>query len=186
MHIKYLFQKVSIKQRNFELFCLGFYKLIKKKWQSRYVKRQYLFNKCLLLTIKTDIYTKKYFCGFKIFESYDVENTNNKLISNTKYMDLLYLKSELLKYPEFFDEEYYVLNYPESRTSSLNALDHYFYKGWKIGYNPSTIFSTIEYLKNNRTKINPLLHYFKYGRKRGLYCCFNNVFSPAEKEINDY
>ena len=53
-----------------------------------------------------------------------------------------------------------------------DAIKHYHNEGWKLGYNPSPQFITVEYLKQNakvmRKESDPLLHYLKKGKKENL------------------
>lgn len=47
---------------------------------------------------------------------------------------------------QFFDEDFYLLLYPEVRGITPLPLVHYAAQGWKLGYNPSPLFNTIYYL----------------------------------------
>ena len=53
-----------------------------------------------------------------------------------------------------------------------DAIKHYHNEGWKLGYNPSPQFITVEYLKQNAKimgkKSDPLLHYLKKGKNQNL------------------
>ncbi len=73
----------------------------------------------------------------------------------------------IIEASKYFDEDYYLKNYPESLFSA-NAAKHYLETGWKKGYNPSSHFSTEKYLRFyadiQNANINPLLHYEKYGK----------------------
>ncbi len=73
-----------------------------------------------------------------------------------------------IKKSGYFDPKYYKKEYPEVKG---NALNHYYYFGYKEGKNPSTNFFNDDYLRNNvdvlNASINPLLHYLVSGRKEG-------------------
>ena len=75
------------------------------------------------------------------------------------YYDVIYDSIE-------FDIDYYI---NENNITSLNNLDpiiHYIVYGVYLGYNPSNIFNTREYIKNipyNKLTTNPLYHYIKYA-----------------------
>lgn len=64
-----------------------------------------------------------------------------------------------------FCEEYYLSQCEEE--DIVNALEHYLTVGAKKGYNPSYLFDTNNYIKNNpgltKTGINPLVHYILYS-----------------------
>jgi len=81
-----------------------------------------------------------------------------------KYYDVIYES-------KYFDEYYYMENYPEVEDNDMDPILHYILVGANIGYNPSQFFSTEDYQnayqdvkKNN---INPLYHYLQYGIKEG-------------------
>ena len=74
----------------------------------------------------------------------------------------------LIKKSGYFDDKYYKLEYPEVHG---NRLKHYYYEGWKKGYNPSDKFDNDYYLSHNTdvgsAGINPLLHYIVSGSNEG-------------------
>ncbi len=57
--------------------------------------------------------------------------------------------NELWNNNEYFDEDWYVANYAEAGNYKKGPKAHYRTEGWKKGYNPSPLFNTTEYLKNN-------------------------------------
>lgn len=69
------------------------------------------------------------------------------------------------------DESYYKAMYPEAANYLGGPVGHYFEKGWKKGYNPSSTFDTSCYLESNldvlQAGTNPLYHYVRYGRAEG-------------------
>jgi lipopolysaccharide biosynthesis protein/glycosyltransferase involved in cell wall biosynthesis len=73
----------------------------------------------------------------------------------------------ILKESGLFDEDYYYSQYPDIKEAGIDALEHYFYYGWKEGRNPNNLFDTSYYLsvhKDIKDKgINPLLHYVRFG-----------------------
>ena len=87
----------------------------------------------------------------------------------------LYFKEKkdykLIKKSKYFDKNYYFnqLSKNEKSKKNLDLIEHYIKEGWKKGYNPSSKFNTNKYLEINKdikkSKINPLLHYERYGRK---------------------
>ncbi|WP_323735685.1 glycosyltransferase [Methanosphaera sp. ISO3-F5] len=75
-----------------------------------------------------------------------------------KFIELVYAE-------KLFDEEYYRKQCKDEKITDL--MDHYIYIGSKNGLNPSILFDTNNYLKNNHDvsekKINPLIHYVLYA-----------------------
>ena len=82
-----------------------------------------------------------------------------------KMRDLINMN--LIKRSGFFDVNYYRKEYPNVK----NPLKHYYYEGFKMGYNPSKLFSNDYYLNHNsdvkKAGINPLLHYILSGKDEG-------------------
>lgn len=74
----------------------------------------------------------------------------------------------LIKKSGYFDYDYYGREYSDVKG---NLLKHYYYYGYKLGYNPSDKFNNNRYLKKNSdvrsAKVNPLLHYIVCGEKEG-------------------
>ena len=67
-----------------------------------------------------------------------------------------------------FDSEWYCETYGFGKY--LDAANHYLNIGWREGKNPSAFFSTADYLtKNPNVKINPLLHFEKFGLRENRY-----------------
>ena len=71
----------------------------------------------------------------------------------------------------YFDEGWYISQYPEVIKSDLSPIEHYFFEGWKKGYNPSRNFDTDFYLNKypdvKEAGVNPLSHFITYGMKEG-------------------
>ncbi len=73
----------------------------------------------------------------------------------------------IIKNSGYFDENFYISNYPEILNTGMIPVNHYYYFGWKEHRNPSAEFDNNLYLSaNNSFKIemNPILHYMKYGQ----------------------
>lgn len=83
--------------------------------------------------------------------------SENKEIFTTS--DYLLLNSDL------FDEDWYRKRYGINQ--STDAVGHYLDQGWTVGFNPSPRFDGNEYLKAypdlQNAKINPLVHYLRFG-----------------------
>lgn len=79
-----------------------------------------------------------------------------------------------------FDAAWYCENYGFGKY--LDAAAHYLNIGWRENKNPSPFFSTAEYLKKYpdvaAAKINPLLHFEKFGLKEGRFLDEINKFMP--------
>lgn len=66
----------------------------------------------------------------------------------------------------YFDEEYYISNYPEIQNQPVDPFRHYTTQGWKEGRNPSKIFDTQFYANlyltnKNKYQLNPLADYVR-------------------------
>lgn len=91
----------------------------------------------------------------------------------------------------FFDEKWYVENYPDVKAGGWNALQHYLKYGWKMGRDPSSKFSTQQYLdkypKIKNSGKNPLVDYVMEGRGAGR-SKFPSAFILPEiaKSRNDF
>lgn len=84
----------------------------------------------------------------------------NSALVNDKFKLNYIVESKL------FDENWYRETYNIPKT--INPAEHYLNIGWKLRYNPSRHFSTLNYLVYNddvaKAEINPLLHYEKHGK----------------------
>ena len=102
------------------------------------------------------------------------------VLENRKYKDgkFLFHKKEVIKYPDYniianskyFDGNYYLSHHPEVKKYRYDPVEHYLKYGWKAGFNPSAYFDGNKYLEEDdikKTKINPLLHWEKFGKKEG-------------------
>ena len=74
----------------------------------------------------------------------------------------------LVKYSGLFDLDYYENESNIKFRSEIEGLIHYLEYGYKNGFNPSSRFNAIIYVKKYpnvlRKGFNPLVHYLKYGR----------------------
>ena len=82
-------------------------------------------------------------------------------------IDHSYSKDELtIKNSVWFDATWYATNYKLDHTE--DPAKHYTHIGWKLLYNPSDRFSTVQYLLLNKdvegTGGNPLIHYELFGK----------------------
>lgn len=65
----------------------------------------------------------------------------------------------------YFDEQYYITNYPDILEQDIDPFEHYVNFGWREGKNPnsefdSTLYSNLYLLYNKKYELNPLAHYF--------------------------
>jgi hypothetical protein len=93
-----------------------------------------------------------------------------------------YAKHEYLNFlgRYYFDEKYYLAEYPEVKDSGLSAYNHYIQIGWKENKNPNAEFDTEFYknyydLKTNKHVFNPLEHYV-YSKLKFK----NNLIAPKK------
>lgn len=73
-----------------------------------------------------------------------------------------------------FDEKWYLEQYSDVGALGVEAAEHYLRIGAHLLRDPGPAFSTAYYLTSNldvaNAKVNPLVHYVKYGRKEGRRC----------------
>lgn len=83
----------------------------------------------------------------------------------------IHQNEKIIQKSRFFDEKWYIRQYPAVKRFRGSAAEHYLTDGWKQGKDPSPQFSTREYLKLNpgvaRAGYNPLLHYETHGILEG-------------------
>ena len=102
-----------------------------------------------------------------------------KYIVKKKYNDRINI--ELIRKSNLFSKKYYLLENPEV---NMDAAKHYYYYGYKENKSPSYDFSNDAYLKMykdvNKSDINPLIHYLKYGKKENRKILKDNGYSISE------
>lgn len=83
------------------------------------------------------------------------------LIKKEKYKEKRQI--EIVRHSPFFDEQWYLEQYPDVRASGMKAVEHYVKFGWKEGRNPGPNFDTNDYLKEYPELLEknwcPLFHY---------------------------
>lgn len=84
---------------------------------------------------------------------------------------------------DYFDEEWYLKEYPDILNAEVDPVKHYCAYGWKERRNPSERFNTSYYLENNqdvlKAKSNPLLHFLQLGNNEARH-----PISKKQREIN--
>ena len=97
----------------------------------------------------------------------------------SQFTDLLGLtikgRVNALRASGFFDEDWYLRQYPDVAKTGDDPVEHYLRYGAAEGRNPSALFDTRWYLQKNpdvaKAGVNPLLHYVKFGKtERRLPC----------------
>lgn len=80
-------------------------------------------------------------------------------------------KVKLILDSRYFNPTWYLKSINMLGEDEEWAAKHYIDEGWKMGFNPSNLFSTREYFICNpdvlKNHINPLLHFIVYGEKEG-------------------
>lgn len=89
---------------------------------------------------------------------------------------------------EYFDDEYYRMQYWWDRFKNKNERwDHFLKYGSADGRNPNYWFDTNfykkTYLKDNDTVI-PFLHYMEFGIKKGYFCNQNELGNPIFEKFS--
>jgi len=85
----------------------------------------------------------------------------------------LHQNSELVRQSGYFDEAWYLEQYPDVAQAGVDPIEHYLRAGFSEGRNPGPRFDTRWYLEAYpdvaQAGMNPLLHYIKFGRDEGRY-----------------
>lgn len=86
----------------------------------------------------------------------------------------------------FFDENYYIENYPDVKEAPITPFEHYLNYGWSEGRNPSDSFNTYGYLNEYpdvaESGINPLYHYVVWGMLEGRDKGFQKIKTTESNE----
>ncbi len=113
-----------------------------------------------------------------------------------KYIQLLIEKlfaPHIIKQSGLFDEDWYVSNYSDVKELHISPLKHFLTIGYKIGYDPSPLFSferyDTAYPDAKKEYPNLLYHYLYKGKKQGynIYSAKNpNPKSNIKKYITPF
>ena len=125
-------------------------------------------------------YVNKKLTFWRMHQSYNsTENTNmglyqerfnqeiNKLckVPNTN-IEIYDPSPKIIANSSLFDKEWYIKTYNLEEKYRSIPEKHYYFIGWKLGYNPSEDFDGKYYLSFNQdVKSNPLFHYEIFGKK---------------------
>jgi glycosyltransferase involved in cell wall biosynthesis len=95
----------------------------------------------------------------------------DRLYSNIWNREQLLDAAAQIANSEFFDESWYLEQYPDVARAHINPAIHYLQFGANEGRNPSLLFNSTWYLTQYpdvaRAGINPLLHFLYSGRREG-------------------
>jgi len=105
------------------------------------------------------------------FNNYVLENSSTYRFdySDCKTSDSLicFRDVKLIRDSDFFNADFYLLEYPDVKISGIDPALHYLVQGWKEGRNPSKHFNSNFYLERyddvRQSIMNPLLHYINFG-----------------------
>ncbi len=110
------------------------------------------------------------------FVFYGINADDRKFNFNLTYNEYQNLKTKAYT-EKLFDEEYYQ---SQLEKPVKDAFAHYLREGYKKGLNPSYLFNTQEYLKNNsdvkEAEINPLQHFIQYATESNRKFNFNLTY----------
>ena len=85
----------------------------------------------------------------------------------------------LLKITPLFDADWYKERHPEVS----DPMQHYLTEGWRLGYDPSPLFSAEHYVKSYpEVNSNPLIHFLEYGYCHGFEVSAVPPVLPAPPE----
>lgn len=96
----------------------------------------------------------------------------NSIEDNRETPDKFKLDIELISNSEFFDPKWYIDTYSDRIDFNIESpAYHYLTEGFMLGFDPSPLFSTLNYLGFYRdiqfAGLNPLVHYLRDGRREG-------------------
>jgi hypothetical protein len=85
----------------------------------------------------------------------------------------------------YFDEEYYLANYPEVKNQTISPFKHYTKYGWLEDKNPSNEFNTRFYknlylINDNKYNLNPLADYVRSKASLKIRFTNSNQLKKAE------
>lgn len=87
----------------------------------------------------------------------------------------------------YFDEAYYLEQYPDIKEAPISPFEHYLNYGWCEGRNPSPHFDTANYLSEYadvaESGMNPLYHYVVWGQHEGRSTCTNQMSVVADNDV---
>ena len=93
------------------------------------------------------------------------------ITSNDGEHDDLELQERAIAESGLFDAKWYVSRYGSLLAPDERPARHYLTKGFRLSLSPSPLFDNDQYLEANRdvrdAGVNPLFHYWKYGRFDG-------------------
>lgn len=80
--------------------------------------------------------------------------------------------AQIVSRSQFFDETWYLHEYPDVASSGVSPALHYVLNGYSEGRLPGPLFDEEYYIsqlpKFSETKLPPIVHYEQYGRPQGL------------------
>ena len=84
---------------------------------------------------------------------------------------------ELAHYAYVFDINFYKNQLPREESEKIknigDCLQHYCTEGWELGIDPSPLFDTSNYFSKysdiKESGLNPMVHFFKFGRQEGRF-----------------
>jgi hypothetical protein len=92
-----------------------------------------------------------------------------------KKQEIISSQAEVLNKSGFFDQQWYLLEYPDVASAAIDPVEHYLRFGADEGRNPSPTFDTLYYLQTNpdvaAARVNPLFHYIEFGISEGRQPC---------------
>ncbi len=111
----------------------------------------------------------------KMFKSRSHDQSKSPLKSVAKFFQAMSKKQRLLhsqinklRSSGYFDEEWYLTQYPDVAEAGMEPIKHYILYGATEGRNPSPSFNTIHYISTNSeaatSGINPLIHYLEHNK----------------------
>jgi len=98
------------------------------------------------------------------------------------------IEIDLIEKSGYFNEVFYLTNYPDIKMAPISPIEHYYYQGWKENRNPGPEFDTTYYLESNPDvrllDSNPLVHFIKYGKAEGRKCVYE--YKPVYEPGSDF
>jgi GT2 family glycosyltransferase len=90
---------------------------------------------------------------------------------------------------QYFDERFYLREYPDAADAKKSAFEHFMSVGWRRGYDPNDWFSIRDYVEAypdvGKSGINPFKHFLVHAGREGRYLPYVRQSGRMETNSTD-